>query len=64
MFGSYSQHRRGALTILIYSDESDEVQRLRADSKALHDTQEAMEKQRTIIASLENANEALQQIVR
>jgi len=45
-------------------DESDEVQRLRADSKALHDTQEAMEKQRTIIESLEKANEALQQMVR
>lgn len=46
------------------SDESEEVQRLRADSKALSDAQEAMEKQRTIIASLEIANEQLQRMVR
>jgi hypothetical protein len=64
-FGFYPSDRREVLTLfLIPSDDSEEVQRLRADSKALHETQEAMEKQRTVIASLEKANEELQRMVR
>lgn len=44
-------------------DDSEEVKRLREDNKALHDAQEAMEKLRVVVASLEHANEELQKMV-
>ncbi|KAF8317164.1 hypothetical protein DL93DRAFT_2077373, partial [Clavulina sp. PMI_390] len=46
----------GELRKQVNIDDSEEVKKLREDQKTLHDTQEALEKMRLLVQSLEHAN--------